>query len=72
MVQPFLSVVVRTASGRVVASHNEPHPRQVLPGSLAAKVAQYILGVVPGGTGTAAQINGVAVAGKTGAAENPH
>jgi peptidoglycan glycosyltransferase len=71
-VEPFLATQVRAVRGRVVASHDQPRPRQVLPAPLAAKLAQYMLGVVQSGTGTAAQINGVEVAGKTGTAENPH
>lgn len=71
-VEPFVAAQVRTASGRVVVSHRMPRPHQVLPRPLAAKLAQYMLGVVQHGTGAAAQITGVAVAGKTGTAENPH
>ncbi len=46
------------------------HPRpSVLPFSVAKTVAQLMLGVVRNGTGKAAQIPGVLVAGKTGTAE---
>mgnify|MGYP000621080721 CR=1 FL=1 len=36
----------------------------------AAAIRDMMIGVVSGGTGTAAAINGVTVAGKTGTAEN--
>jgi penicillin-binding protein A len=46
------------------------HPKPaVIPFSVAKTVAQLMLGVVQFGTGTAAQIPGVQVAGKTGTAE---
>lgn len=38
---------------------------------LADKIKQLMIGVVQQGTGTAAQIPGITVAGKTGTAENP-
>ncbi|SNX54617.1 penicillin-binding transpeptidase domain-containing protein [Thermoanaerobacterium sp. RBIITD] len=39
---------------------------------VADKIKQLMIGVVQQGTGTAAQIPGITVAGKTGTAENPH
>ncbi len=46
------------------------HPKlAVIPSSVARTVAQLMLGVVRNGTGKAAQIPGVLVAGKTGTAE---
>ncbi len=49
---------------------NEPVSRQVLSPALTAIEVQALQGVVQGGTGTAAQIPGREVAGKTGTTEN--
>lgn len=49
-----------------------PQPRRVLSAQSAQLVAQAMLLTVEEGTGTAAQVAGVQVAGKTGSAENPH
>jgi penicillin-binding protein 1A len=49
---------------------NEPVPRTVLTTTQAEIVDQMLQGVVTGGTGTAAQLPGREVAGKTGTTEN--
>jgi cell division protein FtsI/penicillin-binding protein 2 len=43
--------------------------RRVVPSRVAGQVRTMMIGVVRGGTGTAAQVPGVQVAGKTGTAE---
>ncbi len=48
----------------------DPRYEQVLPASVAATVHDMLNGVVQHGTGTAAQISGVDVAGKTGTTTN--
>jgi len=49
---------------------NEPVPKEVLTSTQAAIEDQALQGVVTGGTGTAAQLPGREVAGKTGTTEN--
>jgi penicillin-binding protein 1A len=49
---------------------NQPVPHQVLSPTLTATEVQALQGVVQGGTGTAAQLPGREVAGKTGTTEN--
>jgi cell division protein FtsI/penicillin-binding protein 2 len=50
-------------------AHQRPRFVRVTSGRVAREVQQMMLAVVQSGTGTAAQIPGVAVAGKTGTAE---
>ncbi|MFZ0041688.1 MAG: transglycosylase domain-containing protein, partial [Solirubrobacteraceae bacterium] len=54
-------------------SHNlidTPHYRRVIPTSVAQTIHELLQGVVQHGTGTAASISGVDVAGKTGTTSN--
>jgi penicillin-binding protein A len=73
---PRLVKEIRDPSGRVIKSFGpEPWGRPIS-GNTAAQLTRMMISVVEAGTGTAAQIPGVTVAGKTGTAEttsgNPH
>lgn len=59
-------------NGKVVEQFPVGPPRQVLSPATAALVLQAMREVVQRGTGRAAALEGVEVAGKTGTAENPH
>jgi len=71
LMRPFVLSQVRTSDGRILESYAERGTQVVLPPAINAEIAQDMVEVVARGTGTAAQIPGVAVAGKTGTAENP-
>lgn len=69
VMQPYLVQTVRDPSLRVV-SEGKPHElRQAISSGTAAQLTDMMVGVVKDGTGTAAQIPGVSVAGKSGTAE---
>ena len=64
----------QTGDGKFIPALAE-QPRTVISPESAAKVNQVLQSVVTGGTGTAAQVAGFTVAGKTGTAwkaQNPH
>jgi len=75
--QPRLVTEARDPSGRVIAEFGPQEFSRPLSAENAAALTQMMVGVVEAGTGTAAQIPGVSVAGKTGTAqhgdeEDPH
>jgi cell division protein FtsI/penicillin-binding protein 2 len=53
----------------IVRGERPPRPRRVISARTARTLRRFMVGVVRGGTGTAAAIPGVPVAGKTGTAE---
>ncbi|SDR95043.1 cell elongation-specific peptidoglycan D,D-transpeptidase [Paraoerskovia marina] len=76
--QPYLVDTVRSPDLDVVSQTAPQTLRQSVSSETASELTEMMLGVVEDGTGTAAQISGVEVAGKSGTAqhgdgtENPH
>lgn len=70
MNQPYLVDKVTNNLGITVKSGNKKILGKVVSAYTAQRVTDCMVGVVENGTGTAAKIPGVSVAGKTGTAEN--
>jgi len=70
LMQPRLVTEARDPSGRVIATFDPEVFSTPLTPANAAILTQMMVAVVESGTGTAAQIPGVAVAGKTGTAQH--
>jgi peptidoglycan glycosyltransferase len=68
--RPRLVEEVRDQDGRVVASFGPDEWGRPMSPKDAASLTQMMIGVVQNGTGTAAQVSGITVAGKTGTAQH--
>jgi penicillin-binding protein A len=68
---PHLVKEIRDADGRVVKTIEPQEFGRPISGRTAAEMTSMMISVVQAGTGTAAQIPGIQVAGKTGTAETP-
>jgi peptidoglycan glycosyltransferase len=76
IIAPHVVSQIQNADGTTVKTIDPTQWKTCMPGPVAATVTQMMIQVVQRGTGVAAQIPGVAVAGKTGTAQagngNPH
>ncbi|HET9323525.1 MAG TPA: penicillin-binding protein 2 [Gaiellaceae bacterium] len=69
VMKPYLTDRVRAPDGSIVQRMKPDELRRAIKRETAAELTSMMESVVSGGTGTAAQIAGVRVAGKTGTAE---
>lgn len=69
LMQPYVVQLIRGPGGKVVLRHEPKEVGRVMKQSTAATLTGMMVSAVSAGTGTAAQISGVEVAGKTGTAE---
>jgi penicillin-binding protein A len=69
VMEPYLTDRVRKPGGTLLLRTRPDELRRAVKPEVADQIAAMMEGVVSGGTGTAAQIPGVRVAGKTGTAE---
>src|SRR5262249_49478714 len=70
ILQPHVAASIQDASGKTVQPIGATPWKTCMSPQTAAALNQMMVAVVDHGTGTAAQIPGVAVAGKTGTAQN--
>lgn len=71
MMEPYMVESVLTPGGMVLRQASPAKWREVTTPQRAALIQGYMENVVENGTGSAAAVDGIKVAGKTGTAENP-
>ena len=69
LMQPYLVQLIRSPGGKVVVRREPKEVGRVMKTSTSQALTDMMVSAVSAGTGTAAQISGVEVAGKTGTAE---
>jgi peptidoglycan glycosyltransferase len=69
LMKPFVVRAIVAPGGKVIVRHEPKEVGRVMKPSTAVALTAMMVGVVEGGTGTAAQLPGIQVAGKTGTAE---
>ena len=69
LMKPYLVQRITSPSGSTITTTRPERLDRVMKPQTAAELTQMMISVVEGGTGTAARIPGVQVAGKTGTAE---
>lgn len=72
MVTPYIAQKIVSPLGTEISKVPKASTTQVVSSEVARKIKALMVDVVKSGTGTAAAISGIEVAGKTGSAENPH
>jgi peptidoglycan glycosyltransferase len=71
LIEPRIWTTVRDADGRVTARMEPERQSEVMSAATAGELTEAMTDVVSEGTGTAAALSGIDVAGKTGTAEVP-
>jgi len=72
LMRPYLVAEVRTVNGRIIHKNNPEEVGRLFAPTVAQSLGKMMEAVVQRGTGNAAAIPGLKIAGKTGTAENPH
>ena len=69
LLRPFMTREIRDSSGKVIEKKYPIEVRQVIRPVVAKQMAEILVGVVEGGSGRRARVEGYRVAGKTGTAQ---
>ena len=69
IMEPHVVAEIQDSEGKTIETYSPNAWRTCMSSNTAAALNQMMLAVVEGGTGAAAQIDGIAVAGKTGTAQ---